>query len=318
MCIGLSSDLRVFGGKACVKIFIDTAELDEIKQAISWGVVDGVTTNPSLIKKAVDKRRGKVTMEEYIKEIVKISPGPVSLEVLGGTAKDMTTQGRLLYKEFSPYGEVAIKIPVNPSIAEDDGLEFDGLQAIRHLSSEGIPINVTLIMTPEQALLAAKAGGAYASPFAGRIDDYIRSNLGMNRGKDFEKSDYFDSALLRKSRDRKLGEIVDESDSVSEAYRTESARSLAEEGVDNGILSGVDLVARILRIYRCYDYRTEVIAASIRNPRQAREVAELGVHIATLPFDVIKEMIAHYKTFEGMKSFTADIVPQYRRIFEQK
>ena len=301
-----------------MKIFIDTAELDEIKQAISWGVIDGVTTNPSLIKRAVDRRGGKVTMEEYIKEILTISPGPVSLEVLGGSADDMTTQGRLLYREFSPYGDVAIKIPVNPSMAKDDGLEFDGLQATRQLSSEGIPINVTLIMSPEQALLAAKAGGAYASPFAGRIDDYIRTNLGMKRGVDFQKEDYFDYHLLRKSRKKKLGEVIRNSGSVSEVYRSETARNLAEEGADIGVLSGVDLVAKILRVYRCYGFKTEVIAASMRNPRQVREVAELGVHIATLPFDVIKGMIGHYKTVEGMKSFTADIVPQYREIFERK
>jgi len=301
-----------------MKIFIDTAEIDEIKQAISWGVVDGVTTNPSLIKKAVDRRGGKVTMEEYIKEIVKISPGPVSLEVLGGAADDMTTQGRLLYNKFSPHGDVAIKIPINPSMNKDDGLEFEGLQATRQLSSEGIPINVTLIMTPEQALLAAKAGGAYASPFAGRIDDYIRSNLDMKRGVDFQKDDYFDYDLLRRTREKKLREVIGSSESVSEVYRSETARSLAEEGTDNGVLSGVDLVAKILQVYRCYGFKTEVIAASIRNPRQVRQVAELGVHIATLPFDVIKGMIGHYKTVEGMKSFTADIVPQYREIFERK
>ena len=301
-----------------MKIFIDTADLDEIKQAISWGVVDGVTTNPSLIKKAVDRRGGKVTMEEYIKEIVKISPGPVSLEVLGGSADDMTTQGRLLYNKFSPHGDVAIKIPINPSINKDDGLEFEGLQATRQLSSEGIPINVTLIMTPEQALLAAKAGGAYTSPFAGRIDDYIRSNLGMKRGVDFQKEDYFDYDLLRRTREKKLREVIGSSGSAFEVYRSETARSLAEEGTDNGVLSGVDLVAKILQVYRCYGFKTEVIAASIRNPRQAREVAELGVHIATLPFDVIKGMIGHYKTIEGMKSFTADIVPQYREIFERE
>ena len=301
-----------------MKIFIDTAELDEIKQAISWGVVDGVTTNPSLIKKAVDRRGGKVTMEEYIKEIVKISPGPVSLEVLGGSADDMTTQGRLLYNKFSPHGDVAIKIPINPSMNKDDGLEFEGLQATRHLSSEGIPINVTLIMAPEQALLAAKAGGAYASPFAGRIDDYIRSNLGMKRGVDFQKDDYFDYDLLRRTREKKLREVIGSSESVSEVYRSGTARTLAEEGTDNGVLSGVDLVAKILQAYRRYCFKTEVIAASIRNPRQVREVAELGVHIATLPFDVIKGMIGHYKTVEGMKSFTADIVPQYREIFERK
>jgi len=307
-----------FRRKKHMKIFIDTAEIDEIKQAVLWGVIDGATTNPSLIKKAADKRGGKVTMEEYIKEIVKIVPGPVSLEVLGGTAEEMIEQGRLLYKKFSPYGEVAIKIPINPSMKENSDLDFEGLKAIKQLSSEDIPVNVTLIMTPEQALLAAKAGAAYASPFAGRIDDYIRGKMGMKRGVDFQKSDYFDYELLKRARENNLDKRIKELNSVSEVYQNNAVRSLTEISVDNGVLSGVDLVAKILRIYRNYGFKTEVIAASIRNSRQVREVAELGVHIATLPFNVLREMVQHYKTVEGMKSFTADIVPQYREIFEQK
>jgi transaldolase len=301
-----------------MKIFIDTAELDEIKTAISWGIVDGATTNPSLIKKAVDKRQGKVTMEEYIKEIVKIVPGSVSLEVLGGTADEMIKQGRFLYKKFSPYGEVAIKIPVNPSIKEDGGLDFDGLKAIKQLSNESIPVNVTLIMTPEQALLAAKAGATYASPFAGRIDDYIRMKMGLKLGVDFQKDSYFDSELLRKISEKKTNDRANSLGSVPETYCNDEVRKLLELGQDNGVWSGVDLVARILRIYRNYGFKTEVIAASIRNPRQAREVAELGVHIATLPFEVIQGMVTHYKTLEGMRSFTADIVPPYRDLFKQK
>jgi transaldolase len=304
----------MFGGMT-MKIFIDTAELDEIKTAVSWGIVDGATTNPSLIKKAVDKRQGQVTMEEYIKKIVKIVPGPVSLEVLGGTADEMIKQGRLLYRKFSPHGEVAIKIPVNPSIQEDGGLEFDGLEAIKQLSNEGIPVNVTLIMTPEQALLAAKAGAAYASPFAGRIDDYIRTKMGLRLGVDFQKDSYFDSNLLMNISERKANDRMDRQSSVPEAYRNEEVGKLLDMGQDNGVLSGVDLVARILRIYRNYGIKTQVIAASIRNPRQAREVAELGVHIATLPFEVIQGMVTHCKTIEGMRDFTSDIVPPYRDLF---
>jgi transaldolase len=213
---------------------------------------------------------------------------------------------------------VAIKIPVNPSIQQNDGLEFDGLKAIRQLSTEGIPINVTLIMTPEQALLAAKAGAAYVSPFAGRIDDYIRMRMGMKRGVDFDKDSYFDFELTRRIAERKIDDSIDSSDSMPEAYSNEQVQKLLATGRDNGVLSGVELVAKILKICRCYSFRTEVIAASIRNPRQAREVAELGVHIATLPFDVIRGMVSHNKTVEGMKSFTADIVPQYRDLFEHE
>jgi len=301
-----------------MKIFVDTAEIDEIKTAISWGIVDGVTTNPSLIKKAVDRRQGKVTMEKYIKEIVKITPGPVSLEVLGGTADKMIKEGRLLYKKFSHYGKVAIKIPVNPSTQENDGLEFDGLKAIKQLSSEGIPINVTLIMNPKQALLAAKAGAAYASPFAGRIDDYIRTKMGMKMGVDFQKDSYFDSELIRRATKKKANKFMNNLGSVDETSRSDEVRKLFEFGQDDGVRSGVDLVAKILQIYRNYNIKTEVIAASIRNPRQAREVAELGVHIATLPFEVIQGMVTHCKTTEGMRNFTADIVPPYRDLFKQE
>jgi len=305
-------------GGLAVKIFVDTAEIDEIKTAISWGIVDGVTTNPSLIKKAVDRRQGKVTMEEYIKEIVKITQGPVSLEVLGGTAEKMIKEGRLLYKKFSHYGKVAIKIPVNPSIQEKDGLEFDGLKAIKQLSNEGIPINVTLIMNPEQALLAAKAGAAYASPFAGRIDDYIRTKMGMKIGVDFKKDSYFDSELIRRAAEKKTNAFMNNLGSVTETCHSDEVRKLFEFGQDDGVRSGVELVAKILQIYRNYNIKTEVIAASIRNPRQAREVAELGVHIATLPFEVIQGMVTHYKTTEGMRNFTADIVPPYRDLFKQE
>jgi len=299
-----------------MKIFLDTAELDEIRQAVSWGVIDGVTTNPSLIKKAVDRRNGKISMEDYIKEIVKVTPGPVSLEVIGRTAEEMVKQGRILHEKFSPFGEVAIKIPINPSLKDEDGLDFEGLKAIRLLSKEGIAVNTTLIMTPEQALLAAKAGATYASPFAGRIDDYIRTNLGMKIGEDFQKGDYFNHELLRKARERKLIEAIDHADSIREAYEKREINILQSQGQDHGIYSGVDLVAKILRIYRAYGFKTEVIAASIRNPRQVREVAELGVHIATLPFNVLKEMVKHYKTTEGMRRFMQDIVPQYQDLFE--
>jgi len=300
-----------------MKIFIDTAELDEIKQAISWGIINGVTTNPSLIRRAVDRRGGKISMEDYIKEIVKISPGPVSLEVIGQTSEEMIRQGRLLHKKFSPFGEVAVKIPINPSMKEDEGLDFEGLKAIRQLSMEGIAVNVTLIMTPEQALLAAKAGAAYASPFAGRIDDFIRANLGMKRGYDFQKEDYFDYELLRRAREKRLDKALESASSIRDIYKSREINSLLKQGQDNGIQSGVDLIARILRIYRAYGFKTEVIAASIRNPRQVREVAELGVHIATLPFDVLRGMIKHYKTAEGMRRFMDDVVPPYRTLFEE-
>lgn len=300
-----------------MKIFIDTADIDEIRQACSWGVIDGATTNPSLIKAAIDKRGGEITMAEYIQEILRIIPGPVSLEVIALKADEMTQQARLLYGKFSPYGEVVIKIPINPSIG-NDSFSFDGLKAIRQISKDKIPTNATLIMTPEQALLAAKAGATYASPFAGRVDDHIRENLGMKKGVDFKKDDYFDYELLKRIVEEKLRENMKEHGSILESYLDEKVRNIVKLGQDNGVLSGVDLVIRIMRIYQNYGYKTKVIAASIRNARQVREMAELGVDIATLPFNVIKEMVQHHKTLEGVRNFTADVVPAYEDLFKQK
>ncbi|MBS3812641.1 transaldolase, partial [Candidatus Bipolaricaulota bacterium] len=156
-----------------MKIFIDTAELTEIKEAYSWGIVDGVTTNPSLIKKAVDAR-DRVNLEEYIEEILRTVDGPVSLEVIGLTSDDMIEEGKYLYDKFNSVNDnVVIKIPINTSTEGGESENYAGLKAISELSSQGIPVNTTLIMKPEQALLAAKAGAHYVSPFAGRIDDYI-------------------------------------------------------------------------------------------------------------------------------------------------
>jgi transaldolase len=298
-----------------MKIFIDSADLNEIKQACEWGIVNGATTNPSLIKKAVDERKGKIAMEDYIKEILRTVPGPVSLEVIAVKANEMIEQARLLYKKFSSYGEVVIKIPINPSLG-GDGLDFDGLKAIKNLSDEGIPVNCTLVMTPEQALLAAKAGASYVSPFAGRIDDYIRAKMGMKIGVDFKKEDYFDYELLKNIREMKIREFIKNLNSVVEIYRSKDIWGLLYSSQDDGIISGVDLVAKIVKIYRNYGYKTQIIASSIRNARQVREVAEVGADIATLPFDVIKEMVRHHKTLEGMRLFMADVVPQYEEIFE--
>lgn len=299
-----------------MKIFIDTADLEEIKSACSWGIIDGATTNPSLIKKAIDKRGGRITMDDYVKEILETVPGPVSLEVIALKADGMVEQAETLYERFSTYGDVVIKIPINPRMDEGT-LDFDGLKAMKRLSEEGIPTNATLIMTPEQALLAAKAGATYASPFAGRVDDYIREKLGMKMGVDFQKGDYFDSELMRRIVEKKLGRNIEEECPISKLYLNEGIETILSAGQDNGVCSGVDLVRRILTIYRNYGFETKVIAASMRNARQVREVAELGVDIATIPFDVIKEMVQHYKTLQGIKDFTADVVPAYEELFKQ-
>lgn len=264
-----------------MQIFIDSAKIEEIKEAYNAGILDGVTTNPSLIKKAVEdikKRGGGVNMEEYIREILKIAKNArVSLEVTEYVYDKMVEQGRAIFKMFNPVAKnVYIKIPVNSSFEGDKGREFDGLRAIRTLSEDDIPVNCTLIFTPEQALLAAKAGAKIVSPFAGRIDDYIRTQNNIP----FGKSDYFPAGGK-------------------------------EDLDDNGVISGIDLVRQIVEIFKKHCIKAEVLAASMRNARQVREATLVGADIATLPFDVIKELLAHYKTKEGMRSFTDDAIPEY-------
>jgi len=288
-----------------MKIFVDTADLDEIREAYSWGIVDGVTTNPSLIKKAVDKRPG-LSMKDYIKDICCSVDGPVSLEVKGIKTEQIIQEAELLYETFNPVNSnVVIKVPINTAMDDGDP-NFEGVKAIKILENRGIPVNVTLVMSAEQALIAAKAGASYVSPFLGRIDDYIRNRLNMV----FEKSDYFDPLCTHHS--AALDSELSDEESTVDLYD----RVLQTDISDNGIFSGVDLVDSILTIFQKYEFNTEIIAASIRNCRQAREVAEIGVDIATLPFGVIKDMLTHYKTQEGMQKFTEDVVPEYRALFE--
>jgi transaldolase len=275
-----------------MKIFIDSARLDEIENAFSYGIIDGVTTNPSLLKKAVDKLQEngeKITIAKYLKKVLKAAKGtPVSLEVTELKQDKMIEQGKKLYKIFNPVANnVNIKIPVNPSFPDEDSRDFEGIQAVKTLSKAGIPVNCTLIFTPEQALLAAKAGAKYVSPFAGRIDDFIRSNNKIS----FKKTDYFPAEGWKKNE-----KILN----------------------DNGIESGIDLVAQIVDIIDIYNFETEVIAASIRNSRQAREAALVGTDIATLPYGVIMQLLVHYKTKEGIKKFTDDIIPEYGDITKEK
>lgn len=273
-----------------MKIFIDTANLTEIREACSWGVVDGVTTNPSLLRKAVaqaERARGKADLEKYVGEICKVAGKgkPVSLEVLSTQAEKMVEEAQTLYRKFNPIaGNVVIKIPINTS-TEQASNDYEGLKAVNELSAKGIPVNVTLVMSPEQALLGARAGAEYVSPFAGRIDDYLRECAGKSLGKDFQKGDYYP----------RLGE-------GGRSYK--------------GVVSGVDCVDKIVRIFRKYDFKAKVIAASMRNAQQVREVAETGCEIATVPFNVIQEMLEHPKTQEGVKKFYEDAVQaRYQELF---
>ncbi len=147
-----------------MKIFVDSADLDEIKELASWGIVDGVTTNPTLVK-----RSGR-SFQEIIEEIFTLVDGPISLEVVSELDEDMITEAEDLYNSVSKQYQknVAIKIPMTP----------EGLKAVKTLSSKGIQTNVTLVFSANQALLAAKAGATFVSPFIGRLDDIGQE--GMN------------------------------------------------------------------------------------------------------------------------------------------
>lgn len=208
-----------------MKIFIDTANLEQIKEINSWGILDGVTTNPTLIAKEGCEFKSRV------EDICKVVDGPISAEALSMDAEGMIKEARELSKMHK---NIIVKIPMTD----------EGLKAVKVLSKEGVKTNVTLVFSPNQALLAAKAGATYASPFVGRLDDISHD--------------------------------------------------------------GMDLVRDIVTIYKNYGYKTQVIAASIRHPVHVTEAALAGAHIATVPYDVLKKMIKHNLTDEGIQKFLKD------------
>lgn len=209
-----------------MKFFIDTANLEEIKEANSLGVIDGVTTNPSLIAKE------KCDFKQRIIDICGIVDGPVSAEVVSLDASGMVSEG--LDLATLDKDKVVVKLPMTK----------DGLKACKQLTGMGIKTNVTLIFSPNQALLAAKAGATYVSPFVGRLDDISHN--------------------------------------------------------------GMDLVEQILTIYGNYDFASQVIVASIRNPLHVVEAAMMGAHVATIPFSVIESLSKHPLTDIGIQKFLAD------------
>ncbi len=209
-----------------MKFFVDTADVEEIRSLVETGLVDGVTTNPTLI--AQSGRR----FEEVIAEICALVPGPVSAEVTATDREGMLAEGRSLAKIAS---NVAVKVPLTP----------EGLMACRILTGEGTLVNVTLCFSAAQAILAAKAGASFISPFIGRLDD--------------------------------VGEI------------------------------GMDLIHQIVQIYSNYpDFRTEVLAASIRSPLHVVEAAQTGADIVTLPPKVLRQLYKHPLTDKGLSDFLAD------------
>jgi transaldolase len=208
-----------------MKIFLDTANLESIKMYNDMGLLDGITTNPSLLsKEGGDPQK---TMEE----ICRIIKGDVSLEVISTEYSGMIEEAHRLRK----YGDnVVVKCPMTA----------DGLKACKSLTAEGIPVNITLIFSPNQAILAAKAGAKYVSPFIGRLDDI---------GKD-----------------------------------------------------GMLLIREIKQIFSNYNFKTQILVASIRHPMHVVEAAKIGAEVVTLPAEVLAKMLKHQLTDIGLKNFLAD------------
>lgn len=208
-----------------MKFFVDTADVDAIRELNDLGMVDGVTTNPSIIAKS-----GR-NIEEVTREICGIVAGPVSAEVVANDAEGMIREGRHLAKIAD---NITIKVP----------LTWDGLKACKVLSDEGHKLNVTLCFSAAQAILAAKAGATFISPFIGRLDD-------IN-------------------------------------------------------LDGMELIAQIREIYDNYDFKTEILAASIRSVNHITDAARIGADVITAPPAIIKSMVSHVLTDKGLAQFNAD------------
>ena len=208
-----------------MRIFIDTANLDHIREVNSWGILDGVTTNPSLIA------REGCDFKDRVNAICAIVDGPISAEAVSMDSEGMVREARELSKIHK---NVIVKIPMTA----------EGLKAVKVLSVEGIKTNVTLVFSANQALLAAKAGATYVSPFVGRLDDISHN--------------------------------------------------------------GMDLVRDIVEIFTIYGFETQVIAASIRHPVHVTEAALAGAHVATVPYEVLKKMLKHNLTDEGIQKFLKD------------
>ena len=215
-----------------MRFFLDTAEVEDIKKANDMGVICGVTTNPSLIAKSGRQ------FEDVIKEITSIVDGAISGEVKATTtdAEGMIKEGREIAKI---HPNMVVKIPTT----------VEGLKATKVLSSEGVKTNLTLVFNPTQALLAARAGATYVSPFLGRLDDISQN--------------------------------------------------------------GLDLIAHIVEIFEEGGIDTQIICASVRNPIHVIECAKMGADIATVPYNVIEQMMKHPLTDQGIAKFQAD----YKAVF---
>jgi len=219
-----------------VKFFLDTADLAEIEEAASWGALAGVTTNPSLYARI----GGKLSdFENHIARICEIVDGPVSAESVAMTRDEIVADGRRL-AAIAP--NVVVKVPTM----------VEGLAATRTLADEGIPVNMTLCFTVPQALLAARAGARYISPFIGRFDDISEDGLDQ------------------------LNNVV---------------TAIGNYDFSESTVNGEQI---------------EIIAASVRSANHVTQAALMGADIATVPFGVLKKMVAHPLTDRGLDAFMAD------------
>ncbi len=208
-----------------MKLFIDTANVDDIRRANDMGIICGVTTNPSLIAK-----EGR-DFKEVVTEIASIVDGPISAEVISLEADKMVEEAKPL---AAIHKNIIIKLPMCE----------EGLKACKRLTAMGIRTNVTLVFSAAQALLAARAGATYVSPFLGRLDD-----IGME---------------------------------------------------------GMNLIGEIVEMFRASNIKTEIIAASIRNPIHVTAAARMGCDIATVPMKVLLQMLNHPLTDNGIERFLKD------------
>jgi transaldolase len=208
-----------------MKFFIDTADLGEIREAVKLGLIDGVTTNPSLVAKTGRKYL------DVVREICEIVDGPISAEVLS-TDYDGMMREALEWRDV--HANIVVKLP----------LTLEGLKATKSCSNQGIATNVTLCFSANQALLAAKAGATYISPFVGRLDD------------------------------------------ISE--------------------DGMELISKIVTIYRNYDFDTQVLVASVRHPVHVLQSAQIGADVCTIPYKVIEQLVKHPLTDAGLAKFIED------------
>jgi transaldolase len=208
-----------------MKLFLDTANLTEIRTMWDGGILDGVTTNPTLVSKEGRK------FEELILDICNLGVPSVSAEVVGTTVEQMLAEGRRLH---GLHPSIYVKCPMTPA----------GLQATKVLAGEGTRVNMTLVFSANQAMLAAKVGAAYVSPFIGRLDDQSQN--------------------------------------------------------------GIELVEDIVRIFRNYRFKTEILVASVRHPVHVLEAAKLGADICTMPFAVMEKLAMHPLTDIGLARFLKD------------